>query len=51
MAAAAPGEGLPTPPPTDPKDELPAAVPVMGFVALGLVAIGSASAIWRRRRR
>ena len=44
-------DGLPTPPPTDPTDELPAAVPIMGFVALGLVAIGSFSAIWRRRRR
>lgn len=45
------GDGLPTPPPSDPADRLPAAVPVMGFVALGLVAVGSASAIWRRRRR
>ena len=44
-------DGLPTPPPTDPTDELPTAVPIMGFVALGLVAIGSFSAIWRRRRR
>ena len=44
-------DGLPTPPPSDPSDELPAAVPIMGFVALGLVAIGSFSAIWRRRRR
>ena len=44
-------DGLPTPPPSDPTDELPAAVPIMGFVALGLVAIGSISAIWRRRRR
>lgn len=48
---AAPDEGLPAPPPADPNDELPTAVPVMGFVALGLVAIGSISAIWRRRRR
>lgn len=48
---AAPDGGLPTPPPADPNDELPTAVPVMGFVALGLVAIGSISAIWRRRRR
>jgi hypothetical protein len=44
-------EGLPTPPPTDPADTLPMVVPVMGFVALGLVAIGSFSAFWRRRRR
>ena len=44
-------DGLPTPPPSDPTDELPAAVPIMGFVALGLVAFGSISAIWRRRRR
>ncbi|MBM3635344.1 MAG: hypothetical protein FJW99_08725 [Actinobacteria bacterium] len=44
-------DGLPTPPPSDPADELPAAVPIMGFVALGLVALGSVSAIWRRRRR
>ena len=44
-------DGLPTPPPSDPSDKLPMAVPVMGFVALGLVAIGSVSAIWRRRRR
>lgn len=40
-----------TPPPSDPSDQLPAAVPIMAFVALGLVAIGSFSAIWRRRRR
>lgn len=44
-------EGLPTPPPSDPADTLPMVVPVMGFVALGLVAIGSFSAFWRRRRR
>ena len=44
-------EGIPTPPPSDPSDELPLAVPIMGFVALGLVAFGSISAIWRRRRR
>jgi len=44
-------DGLPTPPPSDPSDELPLAVPIMGFVALGLVAFGSISAIWRRRRR
>ena len=50
-ATTAPDDGLPTPPPTDPTDELPMAVPIMGFVALGLVAIGSFSAIWRRRRR
>ena len=49
--AAAPDDGLPPPPPADPNDELPTAVPVMGFVALGLVAVGSISAIWRRRRR
>ncbi len=46
-----PGADLPTPPPTDPNGDLPSAVPIMGFVALGLVAIGSASAIMRRRRR
>lgn len=51
-AVVAPADdGLPTPPPSDPTDNLPAAVPVMGFVALGLVAIGSFSAFWRRRRR
>lgn len=50
-ATVQPDEGLPTPPPSDPTDELPAAVPIMGFVALGLVAFGSISAIWRRRRR
>ena len=44
-------DGIPTPPPSDPSDELPLAVPIMGFVALGLVAFGSISAIWRRRRR
>jgi len=44
-------DGLPAPPPSDPSDELPAAVPIMGFVALGLVVLGSVSAIWRRRRR
>jgi len=44
-------DGLPTPPPSDPTDDLPMAVPIMGFVALGLVAIGSFSALWRRRRR
>lgn len=49
--APARSDGLPTPPPSDPSDSLPAAVPIMGFVALGLVAIGSFSAIWRRRRR
>lgn len=49
--ATATDEGLPTPPPTDPADTLPMVVPVMGFVALGLVAIGSFSAFWRRRRR
>ena len=43
-------DGLPTPPPSDPTDSLPMAVPVMGFVALGLVAVGSFSAFWRRRR-
>jgi len=47
----APDDGLPTPPPSDPSDQLPAAVPIMGFVALGLVAIGAFSALWRRRRR
>lgn len=50
-AATAADDGLPTPPPTDPSDQLPVAVPVMGFVALGLVAMGSFSALWRRRRR
>jgi hypothetical protein len=44
-------EGLPTPPATDPDGELPVAVPIMGFVALGLVAAGTGSAVWRRRRR
>lgn len=43
-------DGLPTPPATDPDDQMPAAVPIMGFVALGLVAAGAGSAIWRRRR-
>lgn len=54
MATTAPpaqDPAIPAPPPSDPSDSLPAAVPVMGFVALGLVAIGSFSAIWRRRRR
>ena len=46
-----PDDGLPTPPPSDPNDQLPMAVPIMGFVAIGLVAIGSFSAFWRRRRR
>jgi len=50
-ATVAQDDGLPTPPPSDPTDALPAAVPIMGFVALGLVALGSISAIWRRRRR
>ena len=50
-ATVAADDGLPTPPPSDPSDQLPAVVPVMGFVALGLVAIGSFSAVWRRRRR
>ncbi len=52
-AAAPPpaDQDIPTPPPSDPSDQLPAAVPIMAFVALGLVAIGSFSAIWRRRRR
>lgn len=50
-ATTATDEGLPTPPPSDPADTLPMVVPVMGFVALGLVAIGSFSAFWRRRRR
>ena len=50
-ATVAADNGLPTPPPSDPSDQLPAVVPVMGFVALGLVAIGSFSAVWRRRRR
>ena len=44
-------DGLPTPPATDPDDQLPVAVPIMGFVALGLVAAGTGSAVWRRRRR
>ena len=50
-ATVAADDGLPTPPPSDPSDQLPVVVPVMGFVALGLVAIGSFSAVWRRRRR
>ncbi len=50
-AAAPPPSDIPTPPPSDPSDQLPAAVPIMGFVALGLVAIGSFAAVWRRRRR
>ncbi len=50
-ATVAADDGLPTPPPSDPSDQLPVVVPVMGFVALGLVAIGSFSALWRRRRR
>ncbi len=50
-ATVAADDGLPTPPPSDPGDQLPAVVPIMGFVALGLVAIGSFSAVWRRRRR
>ena len=50
--APAPAAGdLPTPPPTDPTDDMPPAVPIMGVVALGLVAVGSASAVIRRRRR
>jgi len=50
--APAPAAGdLPTPPPTDPADDMPPAVPIMGVVALGLVAVGSASAVIRRRRR
>jgi hypothetical protein len=44
-------EGLPTPPATDPDDQLPLAVPIMGIAALGLVAAGTGSAVWRRRRR
>ena len=50
-ATVAADDGLPTPPPSDPSNQLPVVVPVMGFVALGLVAIGSFSAVWRRRRR
>ena len=50
-ATVAADDGLPTPPPSDPSDQLPVVVPVMGFVAVGLVAIGSFSAVWRRRRR
>ena len=50
-APAAQDPAIPAPPPSDPSDSLPAAVPVMGFVALGLVARGSFSASWRRRRR
>jgi hypothetical protein len=42
--------GLPTPPPSDPGDQLPLAVPMMALGALGLIAVGSLSAIWRRRR-
>ena len=50
--APAPAAGdLPTPPPTDPADDMPPAVPIMGVVALGLVAVGAASAVIRRRRR
>lgn len=44
-------DGLPAPPAADPTDDLPTVVPIMGFAALGLVAVGLGSAIWRRRRR
>ena len=50
-AVAPAAEGLPTPPPTDPSDDMPPAVPIMGVLALGLVAVGSVSAVIRRRRR
>lgn len=50
-APAPAADGLPTPPPTGPTDDMPPAVPIMGVVALGLVAVGSASAVIRRRRR
>ena len=43
-------DGLPAPPVPNPSDELPTAVPIMGVVALGLVAIGLLSAMIRRRR-
>ena len=50
-ATAPVDDGLPTPPPTEPGESLPMAVPVMGFIALGLVGVGSAAAVVRRRRR
>ena len=42
---------LPTPPTPDPNEALPVAVPIMGVVALGLVATGSVAGLLRRRRR